>query len=339
MNFDYKKRIEKLRRAMQESEVDLLLFGGADRLDANAYYYSGDEAFPSILLISQEKAVIYSTQCADALPCFFEVLPFRQWNKNVKNLVEKLKPERVGFDQRSDTLGFFAFEKANYKKMNFTKQFLTIRSIKEEKEVQLIKKAQEITKKAVAETLQENLNGLSEKQVVGKIGEKVLEYNVFLDAFSPLVQNGERSAVFHSATTGKKIDFSKSLLIDVGAKYAHYCADYSFTFYKGNDKFTCDALQAVQEAQKQAQRTAEKQRNGKKAGDKALAVLKEYGFEKDTYKDVGLGLGHAVGLEVHDGTVSIDKIEKLQKGMCYTVEPGLYFPKKFGVRFEDVAFI
>ncbi len=338
-NFNYQKRLANLREKMQEQNIDTVVFGGADKLDPNAYYYSGDTAFPAVCIVSQDEAHIFSTLQADELPAEFEFLPSKELKKNLLPIVEKAKPKKVGIDSRSDVLAMFAFEKTTYEKVNFTKPFLEIREKKDEQEVKLIKTAQDITKKAVAATLQENLNGLTENQIAGRIETKAREMNASLDAFTPLVQNGERSAAWHNSTTNNVVDFSKPLLIDVGAKYEFYCADYTTMFYEGSDKEVKDAIDAVRESQAKAQQIAEKEKNGVKAGEVALQVLRDYGYGEYTYVDVGLSLGHGVGLEVHDGHKRINDIEKLESGMCFTVEPGLYFPKKFGVRFEDVAFI
>lgn len=339
MKFNYVKRLKQLREKMQESNVDAVVFGGAEKLDANAYYYSGDTAFPAVCIVSQDEAHIFSTLQANELPPFFETLPSKQLKKSLAEIVEKIKPQKLGLDARSDTLAMFAFDKTNYEKMNFTKNLLEIREKKDEQEVKLIKKAQEITKKAVAETLEENLKGLTENQIAGRIETKAREQNASLDSFTPLVQNGERSAAWHNSTTNNVVDFSKPLLIDVGARYEFYCADYTTMFYEGSDKEVKNAVNAVRESQRKAQQVAETEKNGKRAGEVALQVLRECGYSEYTHVDVGLGLGHGVGLEVHDGWRSINSVEKLESGMCFTVEPGLYFPKKFGVRFEDVAFI
>ncbi len=335
---DYLKRIKKLRRAMLENDADLVVFGGADKFDANAYYYSGDTAFPVVCAISQEEAYVFSTLEANELPNFFEVRQSKELKKNLFQLIEKFKPKKLGLDSRSDTLGLFAFTLTNFEKTDFAPSFLSIREKKEPGEAALIKKAQGITKKAVAEVLESDLRGLTENQVAGKIEAKVREYNASLDAFTPLVQSGERSAAWHNATTNKAVDWAKPLLIDVGARFEFYCADYTTMYYEGNDKEVKDAIHAVKESQQKSQAVAEKEKNGKKAGEIALQVLREYGYKEHTHFDVGLSLGHGVGLEVHDGNRRINELERLESGMCFTVEPGLYFPKKFGVRFEDVVF-
>lgn len=354
--FNYEKRLKQLRKKMNENGVDAVVFGGADRLDANAYYYSGDTAFPSVAIITQDEAHIFSTLQSGELPTLFEVLQSKQLKKSLKELVKRIKPTKLGLDSRSDTLTMFAFEhkaelcdsdtssacadeKTEYEKVNFTKGFLEIREKKDEEEVKLIKKAQEITKAVVGQTLEEDLQGLTENQVAGKIESKAREMNASLDSFTPLVQNGERSAAWHNATTNAKIDWKKPVLIDVGAKYEFYCADYTTMYYEGNDTEVKDAIHAVKESQQKSQAVAEKEKNGKKAGETALQILREYGYANYTHVDVGLGLGHGVGLEVHDGWRSINSVEKLESGMCFTVEPGLYFPKQFGVRFEDIVFI
>ncbi len=271
-----KKRIEKLRKAMQENGVEAVVFGGADRFDANAYYYSGDTSFPSVCIVSQEKAAIFSTLQSDELPSFFDVFPSKQLKKNLFEFVEKLKPKKVGLDSRSDTLASFAFKQTAFEKTDFTKEFLEIREKKDEQEIAFIKKAQLITKQAVGRVLESDLRGLTESQVAGRIEAKAREMNASLDAFTPLVQSGERSAAWHNATTNAIVDFSKPLLIDVGAKYEFYCADYTTMFYEGSDKEVKDAITAVGESQQKAQQVAEKKKSGKKAGETALQVLRDY---------------------------------------------------------------
>lgn len=339
MKFNYSQRLEKLQQKMQEHSVDAVVLGGGDHFDANGYYYSGDSAFPSVLFITKENALIFSTASTDELFNSFNVLPFKDWRKKLKQEIETAAPKKLALDSRSDLLGLLAFEKTNYEKINFTQQLLQIREKKDAEEIKLIKKAQAITKKAVALTLEHNLAGLTENQVAGKIEAHGRELNASLDAFTPIVQSGERSAVFHNSASSAKLDLKTPLLIDVGCRCEFYCGDYTTMVYEGSDKFTKDALEAVRESQKQAQAVAELEKSGKKASETALRVLKEYGFTQNTYRDVGLGLGHGVGLEVHDGWRRVDDIEKTEKGMCFTIEPGLYFPKRFGVRFEDISII
>ena len=66
-------------------------------------------------------------------------------------------------------------------------------------------------------------------------------------------------------------------------------------------------------------------------------VIAEYGFANYSFRKIGLALGHSVGLEVHDG-FRLEEVV-LKKGMVFTIEPGIYIPKKFGVRFEDIVFL
>ncbi|MDO8598191.1 MAG: M24 family metallopeptidase, partial [Sulfuricaulis sp.] len=104
---------------------------------------------------------------------------------------------------------------------------------------------------------------------------------------------------------------------------------------KKNSLFA-DAIEAVRESTFSGVRLAQRAKTGKEVSQHCLAVLKEYGFEKNTFKDAGLAVGHHVGLAVHDGATGLEQA-RLKPGMAFTVEPGLYFPGKFGVRFEEIV--
>lgn len=341
--FGYSARLKKLQEKMQQQQIDALVIGGADHFDANAYYYSGDSAFPCVLFVTQTSAKLYNTMAAEDIPArqiFTKTFSFKQWKKIVEAELAEIKPKKVGFDKRSDTAGLFAFSQTSYEKIDFTNTLLSLREKKDVEEIKLIKTAQQLTKKAVAEVVENGVNGLTENQIAGRIEFRAREQGASLDAFTPLIQSGASTAVFHAATTGKKVDTRKEvLLMDVGARVEQYCADYTLTVYNGKDEEITRALEAVRESQAKSQVLAKAGANGKDLVQKALDVLAEYGFREFTFHDVGLGLGHSVGLEVHDGWRRVDAIEKIEKGMVFTVEPGLYFPRKFGIRFEDVAFI
>ncbi len=342
--FKYAERLKKLREKMQAQSINALVIGGADRFDANAYYYSGDSAFPCVLLLTPTSAELFTTLQAQDVPAakvFSSIYPFKAWKKAVEARLNELKPKKVAFDRRSDTSGFFAFQKTAYEKIDFTPQLLQMREKKDPDEIKLLREAQELTKKIVHDVVASGVDGLTESQIAGRIEFRAREAGSSLDAFTPLIQSGANTAVFHASTTNKKVDTRKEvLLIDAGCRVDFYCADHTLTVYNGKDEDIISALNAVKESQAKSQALAKAGASGKQVVEKALDVLAEFGYRnKFTFHGVGLGLGHSVGLEVHDGWRRIDEVDKLEKGMAFTVEPGLYFPRKFGIRFEEVAFI
>jgi len=156
-----------------------------------------------------------------------------------------------------------------------------------------------------------------------------------LDSFPPIVATGVKTSIPHSAPSNERI--SELVLVDCGATAMHYHADFSTTEYGGKNKEVEDAREAVWEAKKAAERKAKIGASGKTVSKTAEKVIAEYGFGKYSFKKAGLSLGHGVGLKVHDG-FRVDDV-KLKNGMVFTIEPGIYVPKRFGVRFEDVVFL
>lgn len=341
--FNFKERIEKLQKKMQEKNVDAVLLAGMEGVNPNVYYYSGDTAFPTLALITQTNSTLWSTFEPNELAAqsaYGEVKGFKNYRKEIKSELEKLKT--LGLDSHSDlTAGLLLKdEKRNWKPVNLTKELLQFREIKDKQEVKLIKQAQDVTKKAIHKVLDSNVNGLTEMQVAGRFEYNVRELGGTPDSFPIIVQYGKASAVFHASTTNQKIDLKKApLLLDCGAKSEFYCGDYSTTVYEGKDEEVLKAMQAVKESQTKAYQHAKIGDSGKKMTQTALDVLREFGYKDYTFSDVGLALGHHVGLQVHDGYRGLQDIDSFETGMTFTNEPGLYFPGKFGVRFEDLAIL
>ncbi|HLD75700.1 MAG TPA: M24 family metallopeptidase, partial [Candidatus Norongarragalinales archaeon] len=129
-----------------------------------------------------------------------------------------------------------------------------------------------------------------------------------------------------------------AVIVDIGVKYKNYCADFTHTLYEGSDPRVTEAITAVKEAYQAARKLAKVGIKGQVLSDAALKVVEEYGFKEHSFRKIGLRLGHHVGLEVHDGATALED-DVLKKGMAFTIEPGVYVPKKFGVRFEDIVML
>lgn len=301
--------------------------------DANAYYYSGNPVDPTVILATKKDAFISSLEPERHADAFGESVTYAEGRKLLKAKLAALKGKRVAYDDTSaNAHGILKLlEKKKIKPVPFGKQLSAPREIKEPAEIERIHKAQEITLKSLSEL--GGFAGRTENEVAGQLEWSARRHGGALNAFPPMVLSGQRSSLFHNTTTNKKIRGGENVLVDCGATYERYCADYTRTFSNGStDKRCSDALEAVKESFKAARRFCKPGIQGKKVGAIALEVIKEYGFEKESHKAVGLALGHHVGLKVHDGPRLEER--RLRKGMVVTIEPGIY-TKEFGVRWED----
>ncbi len=341
--FDHAARIKKLQKKLAAARADAIVIGSGSGVDPNAYYYCGDTAFPAFLIVKRGECAVYSTQPPEQFSGFADSFPLSKFKADFKKLVSGTAAKRIAFDPRASGAAGLLLELQKKKKqaVAFNGQLREIRLIKDAEEIGCIRAAQKVSNECLRELhrmrARGQLYGETENYLAGVMELHARQMHASLDSFPPLIQTGMRASVFHEATSNAMARENEVLLADVGAKYSGYCGDATTTIYGGKDRQTRDALDAVWEAKAAAEKKARVGVSGKTLSQTALEVLREYGFKKDTFKEAGLSIGHFVGLEVHDGP-SLEE-QKLKAGMCFTIEPGIYVPKKFGVRFEDVTIL
>lgn len=327
-------RLAKLRAATKNVNAVLLL---SHHDDANAYYYTGNDVDPTILLATAKDSLLASIQ-PENHTAFGQSIHYRDAKKELKKRFKALKGKRVGYDDSSpNALRALKFlEKQGVKPVAIGSKISEPRVIKEACELERVRKAQEITLRALYET--DTLSGSTENAIAGRLEDAARRHGGALNAFPPMVLCAQRSALYHNTTTNRRIRRGENVLIDCGATFERYCADYTRTHHNGNRSaaFT-DAYNAVEESLHAAKRRTRAGTHGRTVGAEALRVIKEYGFEQQSHKAVGLALGHHVGLEVHDGPRLEERV--LRKGMVITIEPGIYVPGKYGIRIEDTIII
>ena len=190
---------------------------------------------------------------------------------------------------------------------------------------------------AVRETAPGRVPGVTERAIATSVHRLGLAAGCSEDSFPAVVASGARAASIHAAPTDAPLREGELLVVDVGCSVNHYASDFTRTFPVGGH-FTpetrryYEAVYAAQQAALAACRPGAFL-SGKPPGAEpsldtiAHRVLQERLGERG----YNHGLGHGVGLFVHDvGTGG-----PLQPGMVFTIEPGLYLPGKLGIRIED----
>lgn len=212
-----------------------------------------------------------------------------------------------------------------------------LRKTKDEFEVGLIKRACAITDKAARELGNLIRPGASEREVHRELNYLMKGAGADSLAFETTVASGPHSAFPHHDLTSRKFRKGDPVTCDFGAIYKGYTADLTRTHFAGEPKKKmADVYNAVLESQL--------------AGIKAVRRGVTFdGIDKacrDVIVDYGYGeyyvhsTGHGIGLEVHEEPrVSPGNMEKVRKGMVFTIEPGIYIPKVGGVRIEDDVYM
>jgi Xaa-Pro aminopeptidase len=302
----------------------------------NTYYFTGVQEDWFAVLMTQDETVAYGMGPEGGYDFADQTIVPRDMRKHFWDYLQKHRIKKLGLDE-SDGLLLNRLLQKKIKPVGLHEEYLKIRTFKDAHEKACIAKAQQLTKTCF-NAVRPHMVGKSENHVAGLLELEARKRNVRFEAFPPIIASAANGAIPHHRPGSRKIGKADPVVVDIGVKYEHYCADFTHTVYEGSDAQTKDAVDAVKEAYKAARKRAKPGVKGQVLNDASLDVIKEYGFEKHSHRQLGLRIGHHVGLDVHDGTGGLEE-QTLKKGMAFTIEPGIYIPGKFGVRFEDIVLL
>jgi Xaa-Pro aminopeptidase len=213
-----------------------------------------------------------------------------------------------------------------------------LRRKKSPAELSSIRKAVEITDQAWARLQPELKPGRTEKEIAALFEYSQRELGAEGAAFPTIVASGPRSALPHGIPTDKQIEAGELLLLDGGAIYNGYCSDFTRTVVVAAaptaDQQTLYNL--VLKAQQAALAGMRPGMTGKEVDALARKVIAEAGYGER----FGHGLGHSLGLEIHEAPrLALNDETVLETGVVYTVEPGVYLADWGGIRIEDVVVV
>ncbi|MCQ2451250.1 MAG: aminopeptidase P family protein [Clostridia bacterium] len=333
------ERIHKIQEKLDSFE------GAIIRSDANRFYLTGFNSSAGIVLIFKNSAYFLIDfryfEIAEKTVSGFEVIllknTFAQINELCKeNNIKTLYTECDNIDFNS----FFNYKKSLESELSGDNKIgellLNLRSIKDEKEISLIKKAQEITDDTFNYILNNISAGSTEKEIALNMEFYLRKQGSEGVSFDFIVVSGKNSSLPHGVPTDKKIEKGDFITMDFGAVFCGYRSDMTRTVCVANPT---DEQKYVYDTVLKAQNIAfENIKPDVKCldVDKAARDFIESKFEGC----FGHGLGHSVGIEIHENPSFNTRCETpLQKGMVLTVEPGIYLKNKFGVRIEDMVVI
>jgi len=179
--------------------------------------------------------------------------------------------------------------------------------------------------------------GITERDIALELEFYMKKLGATSTSFTSIVASGERSALPHGTATDKKIKEGEFLTLDFGCVYNGYCSDMTRTVVigKANERQR-EIYSVVLEAQEKALKYIKPGVKGCDVDRVARDIIKEKGFGQY----FGHGLGHSLGLEIHESPrLSPTSNDILQEGMVVTDEPGIYIPDFGGVRIEDLVLV
>lgn len=333
LNFKRCICLNKLKRLQQYLKRNKLSAALLVFPDPNLTYYIPPKNTFSILLVQPKKSTLYLT-ALDAKPKISGLVVkkmSKSWTKSLTG--HNLK--RIAINKERLSVKFMEKLKQIYLRARFVdlseplKQF---RAIKDDQELEYLKRASKISVDSFKALLPRLSKMKTEREVALSL-EQEMRRRGGEPAFPTIVASGKNSAIPHHETSDQKLR-TGFLLIDFGARYGNYCSDMTRVVYLGQPhRQEIELYGLLLDAQQQALKEIKE--------NISFAEL-----DKFTRKNLGKfsshfihSLGHGVGVEIHEAPrFSLDNREGIKKGQVFTIEPGLYFPGRFGLRIEDTVY-
>lgn len=347
----YQLRIKRLTSSLKKINFDNYTVLKYENIFYLTGFYSKDSN--SILLISPEKSYllvnfIYFEEAKKAISdTRIEVVLYK--GNRFKIFVEVFKclnSKSLGIDaSQIDHISYAKLENMLKKagnKLTYKHGLVEdLRIIKDDSEIKNIKKACSITDNAFQNFLvlrSGDLLKLNELEIANELEKMLIQKGGNGRSFDFVIASGKGSSMPHYIASHNKIK-NGVLLMDFGTVYNSYCSDITRTVFIVNIS-SSNKLRKIYDIVLTAQQKAiEACREGISCGE-LDSIARKYINDMGHEEEFGHGLGHGVGLEVHEGP-SVIKNNKtiLKENMVITIEPGIYIPGSGGIRIEDMLIV
>jgi Xaa-Pro aminopeptidase len=333
-------RLEALRRSLPDVGVDTILVTQPE----NCRYLSSFTGSAGYLFISARAARLatdsrYFEQVQRQAPDFELVRIEQRFTDLLPDLLADLGTGRLGFEAGHVTVDqhdtWRAAAAVEWVPIKGTVEKL--RAVKAGEEIDAIRRSAALTDAAFAHLVEVIEPGMTERQAAWEMEAFMRERGASKVAFDLIVAAGPNGAMAHHRPGDRVITEGDPIVIDIGCVVEGYCSDMTRTVCLGKPKPKyLDVWQIVLDAQETAVAAIRAGVTGVEADAAARDVIVEAGYG-DYF---GHGLGHGVGLAVHEAPrASRLSDDTLEAGMTVTVEPGIYLPGEFGVRLEDLVVV
>jgi len=313
----------------------------------NRRYLTGFTGSAGVVLVSADRAMLltdsrYYGQAEREAPDFsLERVGYRVFER-LSEVLGELDLKRVGFEADAVTVSELERLRGLAPEVEWRATSGLVerhRAIKSEAEIGTIRCAAAIADAAMAHAAAVLRPGISELALAWEIEVFMREHGAEGLAFDTIVAAGENGALPHHHPSQRRIEAGEPVVVDIGARVDGYNSDLTRTFALGpvRDPEFETVYAIVAEANRTATRGIRAGLTGADADRLARDVIDAAGYG-DFF---GHGLGHGVGLQIHEGprlSFLADE-HPLGAGMVITIEPGIYLPGRFGVRIEDLVVV
>ena len=334
-------RVAFLRALLSEQRLDALLV----TRPANLRYFSGFTGTDGALLVTAQETIFltdsrYTMQASEEVTADQR----REYAVQAEGIVAALGDCRAGkIGYEAEDLTCAALERLRLRSgqrmewFGLDRPMLALRGIKDNNEIVALERAAHLAAAAFEEIVPLLRPGLAEREIALALEFAMRRLGGDEKSFDLIVASGERGALPHGAASDRLLRAGEFVTIDFGLRLHGYCSDETVTLALGEIDAESERIYtAVYKAQQHALAAIRPGVPLKEIDAVARNAIAEAGYGPF----FGHGLGHGVGLEVHEyPTLSPRSVDTAQVGMVFTVEPGIYLPGKGGVRLEDMVVV
>lgn len=341
MKNGYEERVENVRKILGDKKLDAALFFSGESLNdlssKNTYYLSCFfDSWPHAVVVTKKDAVLFTSE------------PWRAEKESKISIANARKEKihkflnsghirKIGIDS-GFTFGKWKELRGKLKKPVFhdiTRDTLKVRSIKDNEEISKIRSVCDITKEVLKDA-QKNVSIGNESALLRRVKDGFIKRSAE-SAFTPIIAGDKNSANTHYF--GCKCKYREILMADIGARKEFYNSDFTRTYILKKEK---EMLRAKDALERLVAELPDFVTIGKTCLDTfnyAKHFLEKEGYKKESFARFH-GLGHGVGLDVHEYPNISPKAPhrnvRFEENMVFTLEPALYFKNRFGVRIENM---
>jgi len=341
----FARRVERAQAELKGRKLDCLIATPGTNYEYFTGYNPGrSERLIALVLPATGKPVVVCPAFeVERLTQHSALTDARGWEeqenpyKLVRNVVRELKPHGNGVIALESTTSYdvylaLADQLSGWKFVDGAPVTERLRIVKAPEELALIRRAIEITEAAIAATFAQLAAQVTEREVAQLLSREMQQRGA---PGGGLVQFGPSSALPHGGPAGPKLERETVVLIDAGCRVAGYDSDITRTIWFGDnpaDEFK-KVFNFVHDAQTAAMRLGKPLYTQCQEMDRtARKVISDGGYGSFfTHR-----LGHGLGMDGHEPPYLVEgNATRLEPGMVFTIEPGIYQLGKFGVRIED----
>ncbi len=333
------EKIRYIKEFLKTEKLDAFLFTSP----ANIFYLTGFKSTHAYVIFTPHERFFltdarYFEKAEEELSCWQVILIEGPAIKFLKKFFKSSDIKLVGFEK--DSLTCEIREKLRCKGIKFKGFSGVLKNLRKKKfpeEIAVIKEAIQKTDEVYNKVLEKISPGMSELEVRGLIVSEIFSAGSTGESFPAIVAAGKHSAIPHWETSPEIIKEKGPLLIDMGLIWEGYCSDFTRTLYLG--KPSREFLYYYELVKTAWWKGFEKVKAGTPLKEVDIAI-REYFREKGVDKYFIHATGHGIGVEIHEEPRVFKTSEDIiEDGMVFTIEPGLYFKGKFGIRLENIVIV